>query len=59
MTFANAGVKLAARKAITANAILVEIDFIRTPILIRLKRLLRERPTRDVHKTGIFHFVGA
>jgi hypothetical protein len=58
MTIANAGVTLAATKAITANAIFVEIDFFRT-ILIRLKRLLRERPTRDVRKTDIFHFVGA
>ena len=59
MTFANEGVALAARKVTTANAIIFEIGFIRTPILIGLKRLLRERPARDVRKVVIFHFVEA
>ena len=59
MTFASEGVELAARIAITASAIIFEIGFIRTPVLIRLKRLLRERPTRDVRKQVIFHFVEA
>ena len=56
---ANEEVELAARIAITANAIILEIGFIRTPILIGLKRLLRERPARDVRKVVIFHFVEA
>ena len=59
MTFANEGVELAARMTITASAIFFEIGFIRTPVLIRLKRLLRERPTCDVRKLVIFHFVEA
>ena len=59
MTFANEGVEVAARKAITTSATIFEIGFIRTPVLIRLKRLLRERPTRDVRKLVIFHFVEA
>ena len=59
MTFANEEVDLAARKAITASAMIFEIGFIRTPILIGLKRLLRERPARDVRKVVIFHFVEA
>ena len=59
MTFANEGVEVAARIAITASAIIFEIGFIRTPVLIRLKRLLRQRPTRDVRKRVIFHFVEA
>jgi hypothetical protein len=59
MTFANEEVELAARRAITANAIVFDIDFFRTPILIRQRRLLRERPTRDARKLVIFHFVRA
>ena len=59
MTFASEEVELAARIAITANAIVFEIGFIRTPTLIGLKRLLRERPARDVRKVVIFHFVAA
>ena len=56
---ANDEVELPARIVITANAIILEIGFIRTPILIGLKRLLRERPARDVRKVVIFHFVEA
>jgi hypothetical protein len=41
-------VELAAAIAIAANAIAFDIDFPRTPVAIRLKRLLRERPARDV-----------
>jgi hypothetical protein len=59
MTFANEEVALAARIAITANAIVFEIGFIRTPILIGLNKLLRESPPRDVRKVVIFHFVEA
>jgi hypothetical protein len=56
---ANEEVELPARIVKTANAIILEIGFIRTPILIGLKRLLRERPARDVRKVVIFHFVEA
>jgi hypothetical protein len=48
MTTADEGVKLAARTAIVANAIIFDFDFFRTPVLISLKRLLRESPARDV-----------
>jgi hypothetical protein len=41
-------VKLAAKIAIVANAIIFDFDFFRTPVLISLKRLLRESPARDV-----------
>ena len=47
MTTANEGVKLAAKIAIVANAIIFDFDFFRTPVLISLKRLLRESPARD------------
>ena len=48
MTTANEGVKLAAKIAIVAKAIIFDFDFFRTPVLISLKRLLRESPSRDV-----------
>jgi hypothetical protein len=41
-------VKLAAKIAIVANAIIFDFDFFRTPVLISLKRLLRESLARDV-----------
>ena len=48
MTTANEGVKLAAKIAIVANAIIFDFDFFRTPVLISLKRLLRGSLARDV-----------
>jgi len=48
MTMANEEVKLAAKIAIVANAIIFDFDFFPTPILISLKRLLRESPARDI-----------
>src|ERR1700720_4400944 len=41
MTFANEEVELPARTVITASAIIFEIGFIRTPILIRQKTTTR------------------
>lgn len=46
MTRAKDGVAVSI--AIAANTMIFEIDFFRTPVLIRHKRLLRERPARDV-----------